>query len=218
MQLNKGDYLWLLTFCGVSALLVIPATHRIFINGTQAHPYLLGFIKFMVLATLGELLAIRIVSGRWSRPHGMAYKSVLWGVFGMMIVLMFEIYLSGVGGAVKKELLFVGDGAFSAVLTAFFISALMNLTFAPAFMAVHRMTDTYIDMRADGQSPNWREVVAKIDWPCFIAFVVARTIPFFWIPAHTVTFLLPPEYRVLSAAYLSIALGAILSYARRKKT
>ncbi len=215
--MNKGDFLWLAAFCGVSALLLVPATHAVFISATLAHPYMMGFAKFFILATLGELLAIRIVTGKWTRPHGMAYKSAIWGIVGMTVVLMFEIYLSGVGGAVKKGLLLTGDGAVGAVLTAFFISASMNLTFGPVFMAAHRMTDTYIDMRAEGLSPSWPQVVAKIDWHGFIIFVVAKTIPFFWIPAHTVTFLLPPEYRVLSAAYLSIALGAILSYARRRK-
>jgi len=31
-----------------------------------------------------------------------------------------------------------------------------------------------------------------------------------------VTFLLPPEFRVLMAAFLSIALGGILAFAKRK--
>lgn len=59
------------------------------------------------------------------------------------------------------------------------------------------------------------EVVKTIDWYGFIRFVVLKTIPFFWIPAHTVTFLLPAEYRVLAAAFLSIALGGILASAKR---
>jgi len=44
-----------------------------------------------------------------------------------------------------------------------------------------------------------------------------KTIPMFWIPAHTITFLLPSEFRVLAAAFLSIALGAILAFAKKKK-
>jgi hypothetical protein len=43
-----------------------------------------------------------------------------------------------------------------------------------------------------------------------------KTIPFFWIPAHTLTFLLPSEYRVLAAAMLSIALGLILTITKKK--
>ncbi|MBK5251987.1 MAG: hypothetical protein JJE29_05070 [Peptostreptococcaceae bacterium] len=53
---------------------------------------------------------------------------------------------------------------------------------------------------------------------CFVSFVLAKTIPFFWIPAHTLTFLLPGQYRVLAAAMLSIALGLILTLAKIKKT
>jgi hypothetical protein len=43
-----------------------------------------------------------------------------------------------------------------------------------------------------------------------------KTIPLFWIPAHTITFSLPPEYRVLMASFLSIALGGILAFAKRR--
>ena len=94
----------------------------------------------------------------------------------------------------------------------------MNLTFAPVFMAVHRFTDTYIDMRSENKSVTMAQVMDEIDWKGFIRFVVGKTVPLFWIPAHTITFLLPVQYRVISAAYLSIALGLILAYARRKNT
>jgi hypothetical protein len=80
------------------------------------------------------------------------------------------------------------------------------------------MTDTFIDLRYEQHRTRVgvAHVVAAIDWQGFVSFVLLKTIPFFWVPAHTVTFLLPPEYRVLSAAMLSIALGAILAFARRR--
>ena len=93
----------------------------------------------------------------------------------------------------------------------------MNLTFAPTFMAFHRYTDTYIDLSFEGKkniTPS--DVVSRIDWNGFVSFVLLKTIPFFWIPAHTVTFMLPPEYRVLTAAMLSIALGILLSLGKLK--
>ena len=104
---------------------------------------------------------------------------------------------------------------------AFYTSAIMNLAFAPTFMAFHRFTDTTIDMVC-GEGRNFgdirlAEVTSRIDWQGFVSFVVLKTIPLFWIPAHTITFLLPPEYRILVAASLSFALGAILAYAKRKK-
>lgn len=215
--MNRGDFLWLGVLCGLSAILIVPFTHQIFISNTQNHPYIMGFIKFAVLATMGELLALRIVSGRWIKPVGMPYKCLIWGLIGMCIVLMFDIFQNGVAGSVRNGLLFAGNGEYSRVLNAFYISTIMNLTFGPVFMAAHRVTDTYIDLREGGQNPGWFSVVAKIDWQGFIRFVVGKTIPYFWIPAHTITFLLPPEYRVLMAAYLSICLGAILSYARRSR-
>jgi hypothetical protein len=49
-------------------------------------------------------------------------------------------------------------------------------------------------------------------------FVLKKTIPFFWIPAHTITFLMPADFRVLFAALLGIVLGVILAVANMKKT
>ncbi len=217
--MQKGDFVWILALCGFSSLLIIPTTHQAFVTATQSYPYLMGFLKFAILATMGELLAIRIVSGKWQKTIGMMYKAVIWGVLGMCVVLMFDIYLNGVMSAIKKGLLYVGDNALSKVLTAFYISALMNLSFAPVFMAAHRMTDLYVEMQCNRQQEQitLSAIVNKVDWNGFIQFIVFKTVPFFWIPAHTITFMLPPEYRVLLAAYLSIALGAILSYGRRRQ-
>lgn len=187
---------------------------------TMAHPYLMGFIKFAILATIGELLAIRIVSGQWKAPSGMAYRATVWGVLGMGIVLMFEMFSAGTASAMTKGMLYSG-GAMQPFFKAFYTSAIMNLAFAPTFMAFHRFTDTTIDMVCgEGRKIGdirLAEVTNRIDWQGFVSFVVLKTIPLFWIPAHTITFLLPPEYRILVAASLSIALGAILAYAKRKK-
>ena len=48
-------------------------------------------------------------------------------------------------------------------------------------------------------------------------FVFKKTIPFFWIPAHTLTFCLPADLQVLFAAICGVALGLILSIAAMKK-
>ena len=45
---------------------------------------------------------------------------------------------------------------------------------------------------------------------------MVKTIPFFWVPAHTITFMLPPEYQIVMAAYLSVALGIILGIMPKK--
>jgi hypothetical protein len=214
--MKRGDFLWAAAFLGVSAIFLLPESHDWFIAATQAAPYWMGFAKFAVMASMGELLAVRIVTGGWKWNAGFPVKAVVWGLIGILVVLMFAVFTNGVAGAVESGLLPGGDGFPGTLLNAFLVSAIMNLTFGPAFMAAHRILDTYIDLRVEGSSPPISQVIGRIDWPGFYTFVVGRTVPFFWIPAHTITFLLPSVYRVLWAAYLSIALGAMLAYARRK--
>ncbi len=215
--MKKGTILtimWILTIALCGAILVIPATREVFLSATKAHAYLMGFVKFGILATMGELLAIRIASGSWSAPKGLQWRSLIWGLIGMLITLIFQIFSGGVTFAMQGGYLPGGDNKF---LFAFFVGAIMNLTFAPTFMAAHRFTDTWLDLHYEGKH-NIRiiDVTSKIDWNGFVSFVVIKTIPFFWIPAHTITFLLAPEYRVVAAAFLSIALGGILSFAKKK--
>jgi hypothetical protein len=212
---RRGDVLWALVLLAVFALLVYPPTHAAFVAATAHHPYMVGFAKFFVLATMGELLARRLGGGAWQRPPGLLARAVVWGGLGAAIVLVFDIFAGGVTGALKKGLLPGGD---SRLAFAFFVSTTMNLTFAPAMMLFHRVTDTFIDLRhaRPGARVTLDEVVGAIDWRSFVTFVLAKTIPLFWIPAHTITFLLPAEYRVLAAALLSIALGAILARAGQR--
>ena len=213
--MRTGDIVWACALGAIVALLAFPPTHRAFVEITAAHPFLIGFAKFLVLATMGELLALRIVRGRWSAPAGLGYRAVVWGLIGMAIVLVFDVFASGIAAAMSKSLLPGGDSRFAF---AFFVSVTMNATFAPAMMLFHRATDTFIELACEQRRvrPGVADVVAAIDWQGFVSFVLLKTIPCFWVPAHTVTFLLPPEYRVLAAAMLSIALGAILAFARRR--
>lgn len=214
-----GTLIWVTLIAIFAAFLIIPQTHTLFVDTTKAHPYLMGFVKFAILSTMGEFLAARIVSGRWQMVKGMLPKMFIWGVLGVLIVMMFSIYADGVSGAINKGLLWTGSpaGGFMAkLLKAFYISAIMNLTFAPVFMAAHRITDTWIDARFVSEGISVSKVIATVDWGGFMKFVVGKTIPLFWIPAHTITFLLPDTYKVIFAASLSIVLGLILSIAKSR--
>lgn len=219
--MTKEDYLWPVALLAFSSIFLVPAGREAYVSVNTVHPYLMGFIKFAVLATMGELLAIRIAAGKWNPPPGVIIRAFIWGGFGMIIVLMFEIFSSGVIGAIAKGLVWAGEGFFSRIAIAFWISAIMNLVFAPTFMTLHRITDTYIDLAYAESIPlskiKLSDVIAKIDWQGVVSFIVLKTIPFFWIPAHTLVFLLPAEFRILISAYLSVALGAILAYGKRRK-
>lgn len=221
-----SNYLWFAVWFGalftVAFILLYPATHTVFVAATKTHPYFMGFIKVAILATMGELMALRIVSSEWRMPTGLPYRTFVWGLLGMTFVIVFDIFAAGVASAMSKALLpSTSDKVINQVIFAFLTSALMNIIFGPTFMLFHRVTDTFIDM-GEGSMPKIMkiklgEVIGKIDFNGFIGFVVLKTIPIFWIPAHTITFMLAPEYRVLMASFLSIAMGGILAFAKRVK-
>lgn len=233
-----GTAIWIFILAAFAAFLIVPSTHQLFVSATNSHPYIMGFIKFAILSTMGEFLAARIVFKRWQMVKGMLPKMFIWGLLGVLIVIMFSVYADGVSGAINKGLLWTGGlaggsgmagGFLAKLLKALYISAIMNLTFAPVFMATHRITDTWIDARFSGknggdnagknyvgQKMTIAGAISVIDWSGFLKFVVGKTIPLFWIPAHTITFLLPDTYKVIFAASLSIVLGLILSFAKMR--
>ncbi len=219
--MKRGGFAWGAALAAVVALLAVPASQAWMLQATREHPYAMGFLKFAVLASLGELLAIRVVSGGWKLPAGPAWRAVVWGLLGAALALLFPVYAAGVPAAMKAGLLPTLPGAAGTKLaTAFWMSAVMNLTWGVALMLIHRLTDTWLDLAGGSlarvPSVGVGAVAAAIDWKGFLGFVLLKTIPLFWIPAHTVTFLLPPELRVLFAAFLSLALGAILAFAKRR--
>lgn len=213
--LKKGDLIWGGILVLFVAFISIEPTHSLFIATTTAHPYAGGFFKFALLATMGEMLVTRLNSGNFKKAPGFIYRVLIWGFLGCVITLIFQIFAGGVTIALDKGYL-IGKG--NPIAFAFFTSFLMNVTFAPTMMAFHRYTDTYLDLKfGEGiAKPTPAQVVAKIDWNGFISFVIFKTIPLFWIPAHTITFLLPGEYRVLVAAFLSMALGLLLTIGKKK--
>jgi len=134
----------------------------------------------------------------------------------MLITFMFSFYVTGVSTMIKQGEISTENELSLRIYTAILTSVIMNLTFGIVFMVIHRMSDTYIEMRTNHQKPTFQELIEAINWDAFISFVVFKTIPFFWIPAHTDTFTLPVQYRVVVAAYLSLILGVILVHSRRR--
>lgn len=214
--MKKGDFIWGGTLVAFILFVMHPMTHTWFVDTTAAYPYIGGFLKFALLATMGEMLVGRISTGKWKKAPGFLWRVIIWGFLGMVIALIFQIFAGGVNHAFDQGYLI---GKENRIFVAFMISLTMNFTFAPTMMAFHRFTDTYLDLKYGEhiQRPSVPQVVQRIDWTGFVGFVLLKTVPFFWVPAHTITFLLPQEYRVLVAALLSIALGLLLTVAKKKK-
>jgi hypothetical protein len=216
------DSLWVIIIGLITMIIIIPQSRHTFETLTQTYPYIMGFIKTAVLATLGERLIYRIKTGYYFKDQGIVLKTIIWGFLGMIFVLIFKVFAEGIVSSQASGLLpSIGNDSFgSKLLTAFLISFWMNLFFAPSFMLLHRITDGFIE-KSNGRifdlhNIKLKTVVNDIDFQYFFSFVIFKTIPFFWIPAHTITFLLPENYRVLMAAYLSIALGLILTFAKQR--
>ncbi len=204
--MRRTDVYVTLVAAVVVVLLVIPATHHAFFGFTDEHYVLGGFVKFFLFASFGDLLSHRLRHGDWRVP-GMLAKAFAWGVIGVFVVFAFHIFTAGVTALQAEGVLPFGEVRF---FFAFFTSLFMNLFFAPAMMLSHRISDSFIEMRVKKTGKSLKEALEKIDYSAFIRMLF-RTIPFFWLPAHTITFLLSPTYRAFFAALLGVMLGLFLN-------
>ncbi len=223
-----------LLFALIVALLFLPfflseQLYNAYVSFNAAHGMVMSFIKFGLLATMGEMLGLRISTGRYYfKGFGVLPRAIVWGLLGMWINMAFVVFSAGVpafaGYLGVEDPVGILNGALTweKVALAFAISVTMNTSFGPVFMTLHKITDAHIMANGGTLSGLFRpiqmsQIIQNLNWKVQWGFVFKKTIPFFWFPAHTVTFLLPSEMRVLCAALLSVLLGIILSIAAQKK-
>ncbi|MFA5420177.1 MAG: hypothetical protein WC341_17120 [Bacteroidales bacterium] len=198
---------------------------QFYLSFNHDHGLIMSFVKFALLATLGEVIGLRIKSGHYiKKGFGLVPRMIVWGFLGLTIKMAFVIFATGTPafmdycGFDHAVTAFKGGLTFDKVLVAFCISAAMNLIYAPVMMTIHKITDTHI-LQNGGTIMGFfkpvqvRKIFVNLNWDVQWNFVFKKTIPFFWIPAHTITFLLLPDFQVLFAALLGIALGTILAVA-----
>lgn len=177
-------------------------------------PVVVAFVQFALLSTFGKMLVSRVRHGRYlPRAFGVVPKLIVSGLVGVLVYSAFTIFEAGVTELVFPTAPITG---LRRVAWAFSISFFMNLLFAPLLMTLHRVSDHYIRIN-EGRFPirEFRpgDVLSEINWSRLWGFILLRTVPLFWLPAHTVTFLLPPAYRLVYAAGLTIVLGLLMSLA-----
>jgi hypothetical protein len=211
------DVVWLIIFVAIIVFLIDAGGREMFVFLTVQHPIMMGFVKFAVLATMGELLVKRIILRKWVFRGTYWYeRSFVWGMLGILFTFVFPIYSAGIDALVLKGMLPVLNSDTGCLIsTALWKSTWMNILFAFPMMTFHRITDTLIDKRKLFSRWPFLNVWKGIDWDN-MWIVVAPTILWFWIPAHTITFCLPAEFRIIMAAGLSVCLGAILAFAKAK--
>lgn len=172
-------------------------TYRLWVS---AHPYLSAALQFGLLGTLGEVVATSLQARRPTLPCSLprlAAKALAWALLGLVIKGGFVGMKGFTRALLDHHLLpaFLGQG----LGWAFALSTLTNVFFGPQMMLFHRLEDNLILGRRgyEGMMP------------------ALRTLGWFWIPAHTLTFSLPVDYQVGLAALWSLVLGLILGLRRR---
>ena len=116
-----------------------------------AHGMVMSFVKFGILATLGEMLGLRISAGVYNRKgFGVLPRAVVWGLLGMGINAAMIIFSKGVPqfmeymGMANAAAIINGEFCLDKLWIALAISVAMNTIFAPVFMTFHKITDTHI--------------------------------------------------------------------------
>jgi hypothetical protein len=192
------------------------------------HGMVMSFIKFAILATMGEVIGLRIKTGNYNQPgFGILPRAIVWGFLGMTVKTAFVIF--GAGAPVFLEFLGLnnaseiikGDFSMAKILVSFSISTSLNLFYAPVLMTFHKITDIHISnnggtIRGLFTPIKFSEIFPAINWEVQWNFVFKKTIILFWIPMQTINFLLPSQYQILVAALLGIVLGILMAVASQK--
>jgi hypothetical protein len=170
-----------------------------YIELVTAQPIITAIIQFAVLGTLGDTISYWIVERRIFSPYDfktLILKIIEWSILAAMIKYAFIGFHGFVESLIDNNYLPQLEG----IGKSFAISTSMNLQFGPLLVITHRLMDNLI-----AGKQNWKNLDKGF-----------YSLLWFWIPAHTVTFILPKEFQIGLAALWSLALGIILGFYNRK--
>jgi hypothetical protein len=170
-----------------------------YIELVTAHPILTAIIQFAVLGTLGDAVSHCIVKRKIFFPYDtktLILKIIEWSILAVMIKYAFIGFHGFVETLIDNNYLPQLEG----LSKSFAISTSMNLQFGPFLVIMHRLMDNLI-----AGKQNWKNLDKGF-----------YSLLWFWIPAHTITFMLPKEFQIGLAALWSLALGIILGFYNRK--
>src|SRR6056297_2347219 len=165
------------------------------IDFVKTYPILSAMVQFAVLGTIGEFLGTAIRKGKitfFSFKITLG-KMLIWAILAVMIKYAFVGFTGFVNELVAHAML-------PNFFLPFFISAFMNLLFGPLLIFSHRAMDNFLEKKQNRK--GLKGAVFTLIW--------------FWIPAHTVTFLSPEIWRITLAAVWSVVLGIILGFFNRE--
>ncbi|HZW40197.1 MAG TPA: hypothetical protein VFF33_12940 [Ignavibacteriaceae bacterium] len=171
-----------------------------YINFVKTYPILSAIIQFAILGTLGEIISKWIINKKVSlafTPLHILWKMIEWGILAVCIKYAFIGFTSFVEGLAAHNYL----PELNLFTKAFAISAFMNLQFGLFLVIAHRLLDNVYTRKIN--FTNIDKSMLSLLW--------------FWIPAHTITFMLPKDFQIGLAALWSVMLGIILGYFNQSK-
>lgn len=171
-----------------------------YITLVKAHPILMAMAQFAVLGTFGDIISKCVISKKVHLPFTIPVtimKMIEWALLAICIKYAFVGFNGFVDALSAHNMLPTVLGKWSR---AFAISSTMNLQFGPFLVIAHRILDNAIS-----RENNWDNIDKGM-----------KSLIWFWIPAHTVTFVLPKPYQIGLAAIWSVVLGVILGFYNRK--
>ena len=170
-----------------------------YLDWVKSFPIVSAVVQFAILGTLGEIVSKWIIQRSFRYPFTFfqtLWKMVVWALLGVAIKYAFKGFTGYVEYLVEHRML----PQLGKLGKAFSISALMNLQFGLFLVLAHRLLDNI----GAGQM-NWKGLDKSI-----------LSLLWFWIPAHTVTFLQTEDLRIGLAALWSLVLGLILGIFNRR--
>ena len=154
-----------------------------------------AMIQFAVLGTLGDIFSKWMQRGTVFMPYklGVIFLKMLeWALLAIAIKHAFVGFQGFIDGLIVQGFL----PELNLFGRAFSVSVAMNVQFGLLLVILHRFLDNLIS-----RENNWK----NIDKGMF-------SLIWFWIPAHTITFMLDKPYQIGLAAIWSLVLGIILGY------
>ncbi|MGV8946518.1 MAG: hypothetical protein ACOH1N_08825 [Lutibacter sp.] len=170
-----------------------------YVEFVKAYPIYSAMIQFALLGTLGDIISKWMQRGAIFMPYKFSIiflKMLEWAFLAICIKYAFVGFQSFVDGLILHQFL-PELGLFGR---AFSVSVAMNLQFGLLLVILHRFLDNLVS-----QENNWKNIDKGM-----------LSLVWFWIPAHTITFMLDKPYQIGLAAIWSLVLGIILGYYNRE--
>ena len=162
----------------------------------------MAMIQFAILGTLGDCIGKCMQNKKIYWPFDLKeslWKPIEWAILAVLIKYAFLGMYGFLDRLIESnylpEILKVNADGSNGFFRAFTWSVIMNMQFGPLLILLHRILD-YAPL---GKKIVWTNIGKGL-------FMLV----WWWIPAHTVTALLPQAFQVGMAAFWSIVLGLLL--------